>query len=249
LYICRTLTATVKPDPRSESSKKQQVEEMFDAISPRYDFLNHALSFGIDYSWRTKVRKKVAALGAQRVMDVATGTGDLALELMKIPGVHVTGVDISAGMLEVGRQKISHRGFSERIVMQQADAENLPFEEASFDAITVSFGVRNFGDLPKGLGDMFRVLKPGGRLFVLEFSQPKARWFSALYWFYFKYILPVLGRLLSRSVNAYTYLPASVKAFPEGEEFSAIAKEVGYSSVTYTPLTMGICTLYDCQKA
>ncbi|MFZ9754701.1 MAG: bifunctional demethylmenaquinone methyltransferase/2-methoxy-6-polyprenyl-1,4-benzoquinol methylase UbiE [Bacteroidia bacterium] len=242
------MAATVKPDPRSESSKKQQVEEMFDAISPRYDFLNHALSLGIDYSWRTKVRKCVAATGAKKVMDVATGTGDLALELMKIEGLQVTGVDISAGMLEVGKVKIRQKGFAERITMQQADAEHLPFEDHTFDAITVSFGVRNFGDLKQGLSDMRRVLKPGGQLFVLEFSQPKSRWFSALYWFYFKYILPVLGRLLSRSVNAYTYLPASVKAFPEGKEFASIAQEVGYSNVTYTPITMGICTLYECSK-
>jgi demethylmenaquinone methyltransferase/2-methoxy-6-polyprenyl-1,4-benzoquinol methylase len=248
-YICNIIvTSQVKPNPNSDASKKQQVEEMFDNISPRYDFLNHFLSLGVDYSWRTKVRKNVNSFGAKRILDVATGTADLAIELIKIPQASVVGVDISQGMLDFGQIKLNQKQLTNRIVLQQADSEKLPFQDAEFDAVTVSFGVRNFENLLAGLAEMQRVLKPGGPMVVLEFSKPTNPVFSRLYWFYFKNILPLLGKMLSRSTNAYTYLPQSVAAFPEGEEFVAKAKSVGFSNVTYKPLTFGICTMYTCVK-
>lgn len=242
------MSTQVKPNPASDTSKKQQVEEMFDNISSRYDFLNHFLSLGIDYSWRTKVRKAVKKTGAKRILDVATGTADLAIELIKIDGVQVVGVDISQGMLDIGQVKLNHKKLTNRIILQQADSENLPFESEYFDAVTVSFGVRNFENLDKGLKDMGRVLKQGGSLFVLEFSKPTNPIFSKLYWFYFKFILPPLGKLVSKDSSAYTYLPQSVAAFPEGNAFVERAKLAGFSDVKFRPLTFGICTLYHCVK-
>ena len=242
------MSIAVKPNPQSDSSKKQQVEEMFDNISGNYDFLNHFLSLGIDYSWRKKVRRTIAKTGAKNVLDVATGTADLAIELIKIPGLKVTGVDISRGMLDKGDIKIAQKNLTDRIVLKQADSENLPFQDGEFDAATVSFGVRNFENLQKGMAEMCRVLKPGGSLAVLEFSKPTNPIFSGLYWFYFKYILPPLGKLISKDATAYTYLPQSVAAFPEGQEFVKVAKSAGFSQVSFKSLTFGVCTLYHCQK-
>ena len=248
VYLRFILSTIVKPNPRSDASKKQQVEEMFDNISGRYDFLNRVLSLGIDVQWRKKVRRIIAKSGAQKILDVATGTADLAIELIKIPGSHITGIDISKGMLSKGDIKLEKLGLTDRIVLQQADSENLPFEEAAFEAITVSFGVRNFENLEAGMKEMARVLKPGGSLVVLEFSKPRNPFFSAIYWFYFKYSLPPLGRLISKDATAYTYLPESVAVFPEGEDFVKVAKSCGYSNVTYKGLTFGIATLYHCVK-
>jgi demethylmenaquinone methyltransferase/2-methoxy-6-polyprenyl-1,4-benzoquinol methylase len=248
-YICNFIVSTqVKPNPASEASKKQQVEEMFDNISPRYDFLNHFLSLGVDYSWRTTVRKNVNSFGAKRILDVATGTADLAIELTKIKESNIVGIDISQGMLDFGQIKLNQKRLTNRITLKQADSEKLPFVDQEFDAVTVSFGVRNFENLLAGLAEMHRVLKPGCPMVVLEFSKPTNPVFSKLYWFYFKNILPLLGKMLSRSTNAYTYLPQSVVAFPEGEEFVDKAKSVGFSSVTFKPLTFGICTMYTCVK-
>jgi demethylmenaquinone methyltransferase/2-methoxy-6-polyprenyl-1,4-benzoquinol methylase len=239
----------VKPVQDSELSKKQQVEQMFDHISPRYDFLNRLLSFGIDRNWRKKVRKAVAAKGHRHILDVATGTADLAVELCKIPASQTVGIDISAGMLSVGEQKIRGLNLHNRIVLQQADSEKLPFPDGNFDAVTVAFGVRNFENLQNGITEMLRVIKPGGHLFVLEFSKPKNRFFSALYWFYFKAILPRLGRLLSKNSSAYSYLPRSVDAFPEGENFKRVLQDCGGLNVIIKPLTFGISSLYQCEKA
>jgi demethylmenaquinone methyltransferase/2-methoxy-6-polyprenyl-1,4-benzoquinol methylase len=239
----------VKPVQDSELSKKQQVEQMFDHISPRYDFLNRLLSFGIDRIWRKKVRKAVMAKGHTQILDVATGTADLAVELCKIPASQIVGVDISAGMLEVGKQKIGSLKLNERIVLQQADSEKLPFADGKFDAVTVAFGVRNFENLQNGITEMLRVIKPGGHLYVLEFSKPQNKFFSALYWFYFKAILPRLGGLLSRNSSAYSYLPRSVDAFPEGENFKRVLKDCGALNVIIKPLTFGISSLYQCEKA
>lgn len=221
---------------------------MFDNISPRYDFLNHFLSLGVDYSWRTTVRKNVNSFGAKRILDVATGTADLAIELTKIKESNIVGIDISQGMLDFGQIKLNQKRLTNRITLKQADSEKLPFVDQEFDAVTVSFGVRNFENLLAGLVEMHRVLKPGCPMVVLEFSKPTNPVFSKLYWFYFKNILPLLGKMLSRSTNAYTYLPQSVVAFPEGEEFVDKAKSVGFSSVTFKPLTFGICTMYTCVK-
>lgn len=249
-YICSRfiLAATVKPNPNSEISKKQQVEEMFDSISARYDFLNHLLSLGIDKGWRRRVRKSIAAASPKKILDVATGTADLAVELTQLGDVHITGVDISRGMLDMGAIKIRNKHLDQKITLQQADSENLPFSDNEFDAITVAFGVRNYENLEKGLSEMGRVLKTGGQLAVLEFSQPTNKFVGAFYWFYFKNVLPFVGRLFSKHSNAYTYLPESVSKFPEGRDFAVIAEKCGYHKVDIHPLTFGISTLYICEK-
>ena len=234
----------VKPY-RPEGSKKEQVAEMFNAISPKYDALNRILSAGIDQSWRRKTLREIRATGALNLLDVATGTADLALALAKgIPGSKVVGVDISAGMLEVGRSKVRARDLEGRVRLDLGDGEQLPYEESSFGAVTVAFGVRNFENLEQGLRDMRRVLEPGGTLAVLEFSQPTAWPLRSLYLFYFKNILPRIGRMVSKDASAYTYLPNSVQAFPYGEAFAAKLREAGFKSVRVRPLTFGIASLY-----
>jgi demethylmenaquinone methyltransferase/2-methoxy-6-polyprenyl-1,4-benzoquinol methylase len=242
------LSTLVKPNPASGASKKQQVEEMFDNISHKYDFLNHFLSLGIDRGWRRKVRKAIAPNNPKIILDVATGTGDLAIELAKLGDVKITGVDISNGMLDRGRIKINRPELREKIVLQQADSENLPFSDNTFDAVSVAFGVRNFENLELGMREMQRVLKTGGQLAVLEFSKPRNKIIGALYWFYFRNILPMVGRMFSKSNNAYTYLPESVSRFPEGEAFVNIALACGFRTVTMKKLTFGISTLYVCAK-
>ena len=234
----------VKPY-RPEGSKKEQVAEMFNAISPKYDALNRILSAGIDQSWRRKTLREIRATGALNLLDVATGTADLALALAKgIPGSKVVGVDISAGMLEVGRSKVRARDLEGRVRLDLGDGEQLPYEESSFGAVTVAFGVRNFENLEQGLRDMRRVLEPGGTLAVLEFSQPTAWPLRSLYLFYFKNILPRIGLMVSKDASAYTYLPNSVQAFPYGEAFAAKLREAGFKSVRVRPLTFGIASLY-----
>jgi demethylmenaquinone methyltransferase / 2-methoxy-6-polyprenyl-1,4-benzoquinol methylase len=234
----------VKPY-RPEGSKKEQVAAMFNAISPKYDALNRILSAGIDQSWRRKTLREIRATGALKLLDVATGTADLALALAKgIPGSKVVGVDISAGMLEVGRSKVRAKDLEGRVRLDLGDGEQLPYEESSFGAVTVAFGVRNFENLEQGLRDMRRVLEPGGTLAVLEFSQPTAWPLRSLYLFYFKNILPRIGRMVSKDASAYTYLPNSVQAFPYGEAFAAKLREAGFKSVRVRPLTFGIASLY-----
>lgn len=221
---------------------------MFDNISHRYDFLNRVLSLGIDRNWRKRVRKAAHGHGHKFILDMATGTADLAMELSKIPDSRIIGADISAGMLDKGRVKINKSGLTARIELKQCDSEQLPFDTDSFDAATVAFGVRNFENLQAGLTELLRVIKPGGHLYVLEFSKPRNRFFSALYWFYFKTILPAVGRMVSSSVNAYSYLPKSVEAFPEGSEFAGILQHCGGKNVIIQPLTFGVSTLYICEK-
>jgi len=234
----------VKPY-RPEGSKKEQVAAMFNAISPKYDALNRILSAGIDQSWRRKTLREIRATGALNVLDVATGTADLALALAKgIPGSKVVGVDISSGMLEVGRSKVRAKDLEGRVRLDLGDGEQLPYEESSFGAVTVAFGVRNFENLEQGLRDMRRVLEPGGTLAVLEFSQPTAWPLRSLYLFYFKNILPRIGRMVSKDASAYTYLPNSVQAFPYGEAFAAKLREAGFQSVRVRPLSFGIASLY-----
>ena len=234
----------VKPY-RPEGSKKEQVAAMFDAISPKYDALNRILSGGIAHSWRRKTLREIRGTGALTLLDVATGTADLALALAKgIPGSSVVGVDISAGMLEVGRSKVRARDLESRVRLDLGDGEQLPYDESSFDGVTVAFGVRNFENLEQGLRDMRRVLEPGGTLAVLEFSQPTAWPLRSLYLFYFKNILPRIGRMVSKDASAYTYLPNSVQAFPYGEAFAAKLREAGFKSVRVRPLTFGIASLY-----
>ncbi len=234
----------VKPY-QAEGSKKEQVAEMFDNISQRYDLLNHLLSLSIDKGWRKKVVRMVSAKKPKLILDVATGTADLAIALEKSHPEKITGIDISAGMLEVGRKKVAQKGLSKMITLEQADSENLPFEDNTFDAITVAFGVRNFENLNKGLQEMYRVLKPGGHLLVLEFSQPQGFPMKQLYNFYFKNILPTIGKLVSKDARAYTYLPESVQAFPHGESFMKIMEKCGYQRGERIPLTFGIASIYE----
>ena len=239
---------TVKPYKESSLSKKEQVATMFDNIAGNYDFLNHFLSLGIDIFWRKRLVRKLQKQKPQNILDVATGTADLAIAMMKIKPFNVVGIDISNGMLEVGRKKIKQQDLEKTIQLQQADSEDLPFKDATFDAVTVSFGARNFENLQKGLSEMARVLKPGGKIYILEFSQPTLFPFKQLYDFYFKFVLPLIGKLLSKDNAAYSYLPESVKAFPHGKELNSIIENCGYTNAKNHPLTMGIASIYTAQK-
>lgn len=238
----------VVPYKEENASKKDQVARMFDSISHRYDFLNHFLSLGIDRAWRRKAIKLLRKSNPKVILDVATGTADFALQALVLNPDKVIGVDISNGMLEIGRKKIDRKGNSNIIELIHADSEKLPFQENKFDAITVGFGVRNFENLKQGLQEMLRVLKPGATLVVLEFSHPTRFPFKQLYNFYFKAILPKLGQWISKDKAAYTYLPESVEAFPDGERFIKILGDTGYKNITCKPLTFGISSIYTAQK-
>ena len=238
----------VVPYKDQSKSKKEQVANMFNTISPQYDFLNHLLSGGIDIIWRKKAIKLLQNKGIKTMLDIATGTGDFAIEALKINPEKIVGVDISEGMLSFGQEKIKKMGLEKKIQLQKGDSEKLPFSDNSFDAVIVSFGVRNFENLQKGLTDMFRVTKPGGYCLILEFSNPRKFPMKQLYTFYSKYCLPFLGKMISKDPSAYTYLPESVKAFPDGPEFIQIFKSVGYSETNWIPMTGGICSIYIGQK-
>ncbi|HQW06454.1 MAG: bifunctional demethylmenaquinone methyltransferase/2-methoxy-6-polyprenyl-1,4-benzoquinol methylase UbiE [Flavobacteriales bacterium] len=231
----------------SDGSKREQVEQMFDAISPKYDLLNRLFSMGIDQRWRRLVIRSVGEEPTDRLLDVATGTADLAILAAKTVN-EVIGIDISEGMLSHGRTKVKDRGLEDRITLQQADSIALPFDDARFDAVTVAFGVRNFEDLERGLSEMFRVLRPGGRLFVLEFSKPQRTPMRQLFRFYFHRVMPLIGRSVSKDSAAYTYLPQSVDAFPEGPAFKALLRAAGGREVRARGLTGGIATLYSARK-
>lgn len=235
---------TVVPYKEKQSGKKEQVADMFDSISPKYDFLNHFLSLGIDILWRKKAIKLLKKDQPKRILDIATGTGDFAIEALALNPDKVIGVDISEGMLAVGREKLKRRNLDDRISLESGDSEGLKYPDNNFDAIIVAFGVRNFENLQKGLKDMFRVLKPGGRVVILEFSKPEIFPFKQFYSFYFKAILPIIGRLISKDQSAYTYLPASVNEFPYGKEFVKVLDEVGFKETTCKPLTVGISSVY-----
>lgn len=241
---------TVKPY-QPDTSKKEQVEQMFDNIAHSYDFLNHFFSLGIDIRWRKKAIKLLQPLAPRTMLDVATGTGDFALTIAasKLPVEKITGIDISNGMLDVGRKKVTAKNLDQRITLLQADSENLPFEDNSFDAITVAFGVRNFENLEKGLAEMLRVLKPGGMAVVLEFSKPRRFPMKQVFGLYFRRIMPAVGNAVSKDKRAYSYLPESVNAFPEGQDFASILSKVGYKEVNFKPLTGGVATLYSGLKA
>lgn len=234
----------VKPY-EAEGSKKQQISNMFDNIAPYYDFLNRLLSLRMDTIWRKKAIMKLESDQPQRILDVATGTADLALESVKrLQPQKVVGLDISAEMLEIGRKKIDKKGLNDVISLTLGDSENLPFEDNSFDAITVAFGVRNFENLEKGLREMNRVLRPGGKAVILEFSKPTIFPFKQLYNAYFKYVLPTIGRFTSKDPKAYQYLYESVQAFPDGARFIEVLEKTGYRNNTAQPLTLGICSIY-----
>lgn len=228
----------------AEGTKKEQVARMFDNISGRYDFLNRFLSVGIDKSWRRKLVKSLKRENPSDILDVATGTGDLAIAIGKAGNYRIHGIDISEGMLEVGREKIRKKHLDNSISLQYGDSEEIPFDNAAFDAVTVAFGVRNFENPLAGLAEIQRVLRPGGRIYVLEFSKPRRFPVKQFYGFYFKYILPWWGRMISKDTSAYTYLPASVDAFPDGERFTALMEKAGFSSCSYKLLTFGIASIY-----
>lgn len=238
----------VKPYKHLPGSKKEQVARMFDGISHRYDFLNHVLSLGIDRMWRKKAIELLKPLQPKYILDVATGTGDFAFAALSLKPEKIVGVDISEGMLRIGRKKTEHRNLNGKIEMILADSENLPFEENKFDAVTVAFGVRNFENLEHGLAEIKRVLRPGGMAVILEFSKPKPGLFARLYVFYFKHILPRIGSWLSGDRAAYTYLPESVDAFPCGEAFTAVLQKVGFKDTSCKPLTFGISSVYTARK-
>jgi len=230
------------------TGKKLKVEAMFNDIAPKYDFLNHFLSLGIDIQWRKKVRKLLAPYQPRTILDVATGTGDLAIELSKLQPEKIIGLDIAANMLDIGKEKIKAKKLDHLIEMQLGDSEDLPFKDQTFDAVTVAFGVRNFENLQKGLKEMHRVLKPGSVAIILEFSKPKTFPVKQVYNFYFKYILPGFGKLVSKSKDAYTYLPESVSSFPEDKAFFVELKQAGFTKNTQKRLSMGIATLYSAYK-
>jgi demethylmenaquinone methyltransferase/2-methoxy-6-polyprenyl-1,4-benzoquinol methylase len=221
---------------------------MFNNISQRYDLLNHLLSLGIDRAWRNRAIRLLKPLQPRLILDVATGTGDFAIQALDLSPEKIIGVDISTGMLEVGRKKLRERNLEDRVELQLGDSENLPFGENKFDAVTVAFGVRNFENLEKGLREIFRVLRPGGQVVVLEFSKPRKFPFKQVYLFYFRFILPKIGRLVSKDKAAYTYLPESVEVFPDGEDFMNILRDVGFKQPRCEPLTFGISSIYTGKK-
>ncbi len=238
----------VKPYKDKDNSRKEQVTEMFDNISGNYDFMNRVMTFGLDVKWRKKVVKMVAETKPEKILDIATGTGDFAIMLAEIKPKKIVGLDISRGMLEVGKKKVKQKGLDDLIEMVWGDSENLPFEDNTFDAVTVGFGVRNFENLDKGLSEINRVLKPGGIFVVLETSQPEKFPFKQLYKFHSKYIIPLLGKLFSKDQNAYQYLPESAEAFPYGEAFNNILHKNEFISVTNIPLLFGASSIYKAYK-
>lgn len=235
----------VTPYQNSAESKKQQVTQMFDSISGTYDGLNRVISWGSDIKWREFVVEKVAEIQPKKVLDVATGTADLAIALTQIGGVQVVGLDISEGMLAVGKEKIQKKNLTNRVELVHGDSEDLPFPDNHFDAVTVAFGVRNFENLKKGLSEIYRVIRPGGRLVILETSVPEKFPFRQGYFAYTKFVMPIIGKIFSKDRSAYTYLSKSASVFPYGKKFRTILDQIGYSNTQYYPKTLGgIATIY-----
>jgi demethylmenaquinone methyltransferase / 2-methoxy-6-polyprenyl-1,4-benzoquinol methylase len=239
------MSKTVTPYQNEQATKKEQVADMFNNISKTYDFLNHFLSLGIDIIWRKMAINELKQDKPQYILDVATGTGDFAFESLKILNPKkIIGVDISKGMLDIADQKISKRNLSDKFEVRMGDSEKLLFDDNEFDAVTVAYGVRNFENLEKGLADIQRVLRPGGKAVVLEFSKPKVFPVKQLYNFYFNYVTPGIGKLFSKDARAYAYLPESVAAFPDGADFVALMDKVGFKNTKQRPLAFGICSIY-----
>lgn len=238
----------VVPYKNEQSGKKEQVARMFNSISSNYDRLNHLLSLGIDRIWRRKAIKFLSGFNPKKILDVATGTGDFAIQAAVIPSTEVIGVDISEGMLEAGRIKINKLGLSTRVRLETGDSEQLPYPDNFFDAVIVAFGVRNFENLDRGLNEINRVLKPGGHFVVLEISEPEKFPMKQIFGLYFHNLLPLAGRLISKDKHAYQYLPDSVAAFPKGEQFLTRMHQSGFSNNLWKPLTFGICAMYTGEK-
>jgi demethylmenaquinone methyltransferase/2-methoxy-6-polyprenyl-1,4-benzoquinol methylase len=242
------MSKNITPYKNSELGKKEQVAQMFDTISGNYDGLNRVISFGIDIKWRKKVLQLVSDKNPKTVLDIATGTGDLAILMTNTSAEKIIGLDISAGMLEVGRNKIKDKNLSDKIEMILADSENMPFEDNTFDAITVAFGVRNFENLEKGLTEILRVLKPNGIFVILETSVPDKTPYKQGYTFYSKNILPLIGKLFSKDNSAYQYLSESASVFPYGEALNNILRKIGFIDVKAMPQTFGVATIYSASK-
>ncbi|MBE6261317.1 MAG: bifunctional demethylmenaquinone methyltransferase/2-methoxy-6-polyprenyl-1,4-benzoquinol methylase UbiE [Prevotella sp.] len=231
--------------PYSQGSKAQQVEQMFDNIAPTYDTLNHRLSWNIDKGWRRKAITQLKPYAPKRLLDVATGTGDFAIQACQmLSDVHITGIDISEGMMEVGRKKVSQTGLSERIRFEREDCTRLSYPDATFDAVTAAFGIRNFDNLDQGLAEMCRVLRKGGVLSIVELTTPVSFPMRQLFHVYAHTVLPVYGRLISRDNSAYSYLTKTIEAFPQGECMVGILLKAGFSEASFRRLTFGICTMY-----
>ncbi|MET0759119.1 MAG: bifunctional demethylmenaquinone methyltransferase/2-methoxy-6-polyprenyl-1,4-benzoquinol methylase UbiE [Flavobacterium sp.] len=242
------MSEKITPYKNSSLGKKEQVAQMFDTISGNYDGLNRVISFGIDVKWRKKVLQLVADTNPKTILDIATGTGDLAILMTNTNAEKIIGLDISAGMLEVGRKKIEAKKLSDKIEMILADSENMPFEDNTFDAITVAFGVRNFENLEKGLSEILRVLKPNGIFVILETSVPEKTPFKQGYKFYSENILPLIGKLFSKDNSAYQYLSESASVFPYGEALNNILRKIGFIDVVAKPQTFGVATIYSASK-
>ena len=238
----------VTPYKNSEQQKKQQVEQMFDNIAHRYDFLNHFLSLGIDKLWRKKAIRILSVYRPEKILDVATGTGDFAIAAAKLKTQKIVGFDLSEQMLNAGREKVKRLGLADVIEFRKGDSEDMPFASGEFDAITVAFGVRNFENLEKGLQEFYRVIKDQGAVIILEFSKPKYFPMKQLYLFYFFRILPLIGKMVSKDQSAYSYLPESVMAFPDDQRFLDILQRVGFSKARQKRLTFGIATIYIAEK-
>jgi demethylmenaquinone methyltransferase/2-methoxy-6-polyprenyl-1,4-benzoquinol methylase len=238
------MSEIVKPY-NTDKSKKEEVAQMFNNISARYDFLNHFLSLGIDHIWRRKAVNKLREIQPKRILDLATGTGDFAIALLKLNPTQIIGMDISSGMLDVGKNKMKAKNVSHIIDMQLGDSENMPFEDGYFDAVTVGFGVRNYENLEKGLTEMLRVTRSGGKIVILEFSKPKRFPIKQAFGFYSRFIIPFFGKRISKDEKAYAYLPESVAAFPEGKAFTDILSKLGYKQVDATLVSGGIATIYS----
>ena len=238
----------VFPYKEKNSSKKEQVAEMFDNISHRYDFLNHLLSLGIDVLWRKRAIKLLQDDAPKTILDVATGTGDFAFEALKLNPEKIYGIDISKGMLAKGVEKVNAKALGDLIELKYGDSAEIPFDDNTFDAITVAFGVRNFENLENGLTEMKRVLKPEGKVVILEFSKPHVFPINKLYHFYFNFVLPKIGRMFSKDKAAYSYLPESVNAFPEGKNFETILERLGFTVLGRFPQFFGVSSIYYAKK-
>lgn len=234
---------------RDERTKTEQVREMFDNIAPAYDFMNRAMTFGVDKLWRRRAVKMVGADNPSLILDLATGTGDLAVALARrLPGVKVTGADLSPHMLEIGRRKIRQANLDSRIELVEADGTNLPMPDNRFDSVTIAYGIRNFESMANGYREMLRVLKPGGTLTVVELATPVNPLALAGYKVYTRYLIPFIGRLVSGQRSAYSYLPESIAAVPQREKMLALMEQAGFSDATYKPLTLGTCIIYRARK-
>lgn len=243
-----TMSISTKPYKNSNSGKKEQVSQMFDNISGNYDNLNRVISFGADIKWRKKILNMVAGIKPDAILDIATGTGDLAILMSNTSAAKIIGLDISTGMLEVGKQKVAQKNLSQKIEMVLGDSENIPYQDNSFDAVTVAFGIRNFENLEKGLSEILRVLKPNGIFVILETSVPKKFPFKQGYSLYTKNIMPLIGKLFSKDKSAYRYLADSASIFPYGEELNNILRKTGFINVKDMPQTFGVATIYSASK-